>query len=76
MGSERLGTWGAVGTQPPPSNWGSLNIGEVSNRREIFTVGVGLPQPRHGDLLWSCIGHGGAELTQQHPPFSTSIRVH
>lgn len=52
MGGETLGTWGAVGTQPPPSNWGSLNIGEVSNRREIFTVGVGLPQPRHGDLLW------------------------
>lgn len=53
LGGYTLTPWGSVGTQPPPSNWGSLTIGEISTRREVFTVGVGLPQPNHGYLLWS-----------------------
>jgi len=48
-----LGTWGSVGTQPPPSDWGSLNIGITSSAREIFTVGAGLPRPSHGSILWT-----------------------
>jgi hypothetical protein len=53
MGGTQLGTWGAVGGQAPPSNWGSLNIGIRSSAREIFTVGAGLPRPSHGSILWT-----------------------
>lgn len=53
MGGTQLGTWGFVGNQPPPSNWGSLTIGETSARREVFTVGAGLPRPSHGSILWT-----------------------
>lgn len=52
LGGTQLGTWGAVGTYPPPTNWDS-DIGMTSSAREIFTVGVGLSRPSHGDFLWT-----------------------
>ncbi|MBT0159790.1 hypothetical protein G4O51_07375 [Candidatus Bathyarchaeota archaeon A05DMB-2] len=43
----------AIGTQAPPNNWGSLNIGQTSSLRERFTVGAGLTQRSHGYTLWT-----------------------
>lgn len=43
----------AIGTQAPPNNWGSLNIGQTSSLRERFTIGAGLTQRSHGYTLWT-----------------------
>jgi hypothetical protein len=43
----------AVGDQAPPSDWGSLNIGQTSSQRERFTIGAGLTQRSHGYTLWT-----------------------
>lgn len=43
----------AIGSQAPPSTWGSNNIGIFSSLRERFAVGVGLTQRPHGYQLWT-----------------------
>ncbi|MDG6222093.1 MAG: hypothetical protein QCH99_02395 [Candidatus Bathyarchaeota archaeon] len=43
----------SIGNQAPPSNWGSLNIGQTSSLRERFTIGAGLPQRSQGYTLWT-----------------------
>jgi hypothetical protein len=42
-----------IGTQAPPSNWGSLNIGQSSSQRERFAIGAGLTQRNNGYSLWT-----------------------
>lgn len=41
-----------IGSYPPPSYWTS-RMGETSNYRGRFTVGIGLPERAHGYNLWT-----------------------